>query len=116
MSVPCRRRTRGRAIHGEPSDLRRIHAWIEELSVEIERLRLYGRGSSRRAAGTPRGRPAPARRPPAAGRCGADRRTLHLYARGGHGFGMVRQGPPSDDWIGRFYEWLRVQEMVGRLY
>lgn len=31
---------------------------------------------------------------------------LHLYARGGHGFGMRRQGSPSDAWIDRFGEWL----------
>jgi acetyl esterase/lipase len=31
---------------------------------------------------------------------------LHLYARGGHGFGMRRQGLPSDTWIERFDEWL----------
>ena len=31
---------------------------------------------------------------------------LHLYARGGHGFGMRRQNLPSDQWIARFAEWL----------
>lgn len=30
---------------------------------------------------------------------------LHMYARGGHGFGMKEQGLPSDNWIQRFYEW-----------
>ena len=30
---------------------------------------------------------------------------LHMYAKGGHGFGMKPQGLPSDDWIQRFYEW-----------
>lgn len=30
---------------------------------------------------------------------------LHMYARGGHGFGMKPQDLPSDDWIQRFYEW-----------
>lgn len=30
---------------------------------------------------------------------------LHMYAQGGHGFGMKPQGLPSDDWIQRFYEW-----------
>ncbi|MGB7396167.1 MAG: alpha/beta hydrolase [Pricia sp.] len=30
---------------------------------------------------------------------------LHMYAQGGHGFGMKKQGLPSDDWIQRFYEW-----------
>lgn len=31
---------------------------------------------------------------------------LHMYARGGHGFGMRRQGLPSDQWIERFGDWL----------
>ncbi|AKA34095.1 alpha/beta hydrolase [Flagellimonas lutaonensis] len=30
---------------------------------------------------------------------------LHMYAKGGHGFGMRKQGLPSDHWIERFYEW-----------
>jgi len=31
---------------------------------------------------------------------------LHMYARGGHGFGMRKQGLPADTWIERFGEWL----------
>ena len=31
---------------------------------------------------------------------------LHVYARGGHGFGMRTQGLPSDTWIDRFGDWL----------
>jgi len=31
---------------------------------------------------------------------------LHMYAKGGHGFGMRRQGLPSDQWIDRFGDWL----------
>ena len=31
---------------------------------------------------------------------------MHAYGRGGHGFGMIPQGLPSDTWIERFYEWL----------
>lgn len=31
---------------------------------------------------------------------------LHLYAKGGHGFGMRKQNLPSDKWIERFGEWL----------
>jgi acetyl esterase/lipase len=31
---------------------------------------------------------------------------LHMYAKGGHGFGMRKQGSPSDHWIERFGEWL----------
>lgn len=30
---------------------------------------------------------------------------LHMYSKGGHGFGMKKQGLPSDNWIERFYEW-----------
>jgi acetyl esterase/lipase len=32
---------------------------------------------------------------------------LHVYARGDHGFGMNRQGLPSDGWIERFWDWLQ---------
>ena len=31
---------------------------------------------------------------------------LHIFARGGHGFGMVRQGFPVDRWIDLFRDWL----------
>jgi beta-glucosidase len=31
---------------------------------------------------------------------------LHVYAEGGHGFGMRKQNLPSDRWIERFGEWL----------
>lgn len=31
---------------------------------------------------------------------------LHLYAKGGHGFGMRKQNLPVDRWIDRFAEWL----------
>lgn len=30
---------------------------------------------------------------------------MHMYSKGGHGFGMKTQGLPSDSWIERFYEW-----------
>lgn len=39
---------------------------------------------------------------------------IHCYAQGGHGFGMVRQGLPSDSWIERFGEWLAAQGLVER--
>jgi acetyl esterase/lipase len=32
---------------------------------------------------------------------------LHVFARGGHGFGMVRQGAPSDRWTDLFLAWLQ---------
>jgi len=31
---------------------------------------------------------------------------LHIYRRGNHGFGMVKQGFPSDRWIDLFHDWL----------
>lgn len=31
---------------------------------------------------------------------------LHVYAKGGHGFGMRKQNLPTDRWIERFGEWL----------
>ena len=34
---------------------------------------------------------------------------LHLYAKGGHGFGMRKQNLPSDTWIDRFSDWLQQQ-------
>jgi len=32
---------------------------------------------------------------------------LHIYSKGGHGFGMNQLGLPSDHWIERFAEWLK---------
>jgi acetyl esterase/lipase len=37
---------------------------------------------------------------------------LHLYSRGGHGFGMREQHLPSDRWIERFADWLDVQGLL----
>jgi acetyl esterase/lipase/lysophospholipase L1-like esterase len=34
---------------------------------------------------------------------------LHIYAKGGHGFGMHRQNIPTDTWIDRFGDWLNHQ-------
>ena len=34
---------------------------------------------------------------------------LHLYAKGGHGFGMRTQNLPTDHWIDRFAEWLELE-------
>ena len=31
---------------------------------------------------------------------------LHIYEKGGHGFGMNQTGIPVDDWIERFHDWL----------
>lgn len=40
---------------------------------------------------------------------------LHMYARGGHGFGMRENNIPTDTWIERFYEWLQVQGLTSTL-
>lgn len=37
---------------------------------------------------------------------------LHIYRRGNHGFGMVKQGSPSDRWINLFHEWLADQGLA----
>ena len=34
---------------------------------------------------------------------------LHIYSKGGHGFGMTKRGLLSDGWIDRFAEWLQAQ-------
>jgi acetyl esterase/lipase len=34
---------------------------------------------------------------------------LHMYAKGGHGFGMRKQNLPTDEWIDRFAEWLEME-------
>lgn len=31
---------------------------------------------------------------------------IHIYRRGNHGFGMVKQGLPADGWINLFHDWL----------
>jgi acetyl esterase/lipase len=37
---------------------------------------------------------------------------LHLYAQGGHGFGMRSQNLPSDSWIDRFGDWLSASGLI----
>ncbi len=34
---------------------------------------------------------------------------LHMYAKGGHGFGVRKHGLPTDEWVDRFGEWLGLQ-------
>ena len=34
---------------------------------------------------------------------------IHMYARGGHGFGMRARNIPTDHWIDRFVDWLGVE-------
>ena len=38
---------------------------------------------------------------------------LHIYAKGGHGFGMLKKNLPSDHWIEHFGEWLRGEGFEG---
>lgn len=38
---------------------------------------------------------------------------LHIYAKGGHAFGMKQQGIPTDHWIEQFAAWLKVQGIIG---
>jgi acetyl esterase/lipase len=34
---------------------------------------------------------------------------LHMYAKGGHGFGMRKHNLPTDHWIDRFADWLELE-------
>ena len=37
---------------------------------------------------------------------------LHMYEKGDHGFGMSKQGLPSDTWIQRFGDWLQARGLL----
>ena len=37
---------------------------------------------------------------------------LHMYSKGGHGFGMKKQNLPSDQWVQRFYDWALVEGLT----
>lgn len=37
---------------------------------------------------------------------------MHLYASGGHGFGMKPIGKPAVDWPARCLEWMRDREIL----
>jgi len=39
---------------------------------------------------------------------------LHMYAKGGHGFGMHVNNIPTDHWIDRFAEWLQLQGFMNK--
>jgi acetyl esterase/lipase len=39
---------------------------------------------------------------------------LHLYAKGGHGFGMRKQNLPADHWIDAFADWLQWQGLIAK--
>ena len=37
---------------------------------------------------------------------------VHMYAKGGHGFGVKKQKIPTDTWIDRFGDWLGLQGLL----
>jgi len=37
---------------------------------------------------------------------------LQMFAKGGHGFGMKKQGLPSDQWIERFHDWAVAENLT----
>jgi acetyl esterase/lipase len=37
---------------------------------------------------------------------------IHMYEKGGHGFGMRQHGLPTDHWIDRFADWLELQGLL----
>ena len=39
---------------------------------------------------------------------------LHMYAKGGHGFGMRKQNLPTDHWIDRFADWLQLEGFLDK--
>ncbi len=39
---------------------------------------------------------------------------LHMYAKGGHGFGMKKQNIPTDHWIDSFADWLQLQGFLSK--
>ena len=39
---------------------------------------------------------------------------LHIYSKGGHGFGLTSRGWPVDSWIDRFGDWLQTQGLLKR--
>jgi lysophospholipase L1-like esterase/acetyl esterase/lipase len=41
---------------------------------------------------------------------------LHMYQKGGHGFGMNKQKIPTDTWYERFGEWLKLQGLLKKLH
>lgn len=41
---------------------------------------------------------------------------MHIYERGGHGFGMNKQKIPTDTWYERFGDWLKMQGYLKKRY
>jgi len=43
----------------------------------------------------------------------ANKRTaIQMFSKGGHGFGMKKQGLPSDNWIQRFHDWAVAENLT----
>jgi acetyl esterase/lipase len=40
---------------------------------------------------------------------------LHIYSKGGHGFGMQKKGLPVDNWIERFGDWMQGQGLMNNV-
>ena len=41
---------------------------------------------------------------------------LHIFEKGGHGFGMRKQNLPTDKWTDRFWDWLKLHGYNKKLY
>ncbi len=41
---------------------------------------------------------------------------LHIYQKGGHGFGMRKNGVPTDTWYERFGDWMKMQGYLKKKY
>lgn len=41
---------------------------------------------------------------------------LHVYEKGGHGFGMRKQNIPTDSWYEQFWEWMKLHGYHKKLY
>lgn len=37
---------------------------------------------------------------------------IHIFAEGGHGFGMNKKNLPVDQWPGLFYNWLKAMKLI----
>jgi acetyl esterase/lipase len=37
---------------------------------------------------------------------------LHIFAKGGHGFGITKHNQPADQWPNLFYDWLKAIEII----
>jgi hypothetical protein len=37
---------------------------------------------------------------------------LHIFQKGGHGFGIRENGIPADNWPNLFIDWLKAREII----